>query len=167
MLYVISIGSVIILLWLALQISEERGLEKERVKRILKIKQDYVLEGYNDILENANGFGNDFYESLNSYAAKMDKLSALKQDLKPYDVYEIGSLAKNCCILGRIVIDKNLNPKFMAVAQSLISEEADIQLDAAYSSDSVRELANKCRRIKLDIDIDNYRKDRVKKAING
>lgn len=143
----------------------------EEEKRYIEHIKKYVLEGYNEILDDARSFGNEFYASLNDFATKMDKLSSeeAKADLKPYDIYNITCLYTHfrCHIVGRIVINKNLVPKFMAVAPSLNRKEEDIQLEAAYSSDDVRKLAETCRNIKMNIDIENYRKEKVKKVING
>ena len=67
--------------------------------------------------------------------------------------------------LGRIVIDKNLVPKFMASGQSNIPSQCDIELEVALTSDGVRELAEKCRKLKMDSDIEKFRKDKVKKEL--
>ena len=69
--------------------------------------------------------------------------------------------------VGRIVIDKNLNPKFLVNPISLNREEADIQLEVALPTDEVRLIAEKCKNIKMDADIDMYRKCKVKEVIDG
>ncbi len=161
---------IIIASWWLLEAWDERQKEEEREKDRIESIEKYVLDGYEEILEDAERFGNEFSASLNDFAEKMNKISSLKVDLRPYDVYAVNRLVKDnpsCLFLGRIVIDRNLNPKFMVTAPSLDRTQADIQLNVAYSTDSVKALADTCRKIKMDIDIEKYRKDKVKKAING
>ena len=93
----------------------------------------------------------------------------VKRDLKPYDVYNTKRLHNQFSglgtMLGRIVINKNLEPRFIVSAPSTIPSRADIQLEAALTIEEVKELANKCLRIKMDADIEKFRKDKVNKAI--
>ena len=106
------------------------------------------------------------------FADKMEKLSDgdVKADLKPYDVYNVKSLSeylKMGKLLGRIVINKNLEPRFMTSLPLTDAEVADIELEAALTIGEGKELADKCRKIKMDVDIESFRKDKVRKAINN
>lgn len=147
--------------------------DREKNNRLAKIKniQRHVTEGFKDIIDLAPRYGNEYYVSLMDFANKMDKMVSLKSDLKPYDAYYHKRLCENKVshmaskFLGRIVIDKNLVPKFMASGQSNIPSQCDIELEVALTSDGVRELAEKCRKLKMDSDIEKFRKDKVKKEL--
>jgi hypothetical protein len=54
----------------------------------------------------------------------------------------------------------------MVTPQSDIPSQLDIELEVALTSDGVRELAEKCRKIKMDADIEAFRKDKVEKVLN-
>jgi hypothetical protein len=149
-------------------------MDKENVerRRINGIQND-VKEELEEITEYADRFGDDFNKSLMDFANKMENLTKddVKRDLKPYDVYNTKRLHNQFSglgtMLGRIVINKNLEPRFMVSAPSTIPSRADIQLEAALTIEEVKELANKCLRIKMDADIEKFRKDKVNKAINN
>jgi hypothetical protein len=149
-------------------------MDKENVerRRINGIQND-VKEELEEITEYADRFGDDFSKSLISFADKMENLTKddIKRDLKPYDIYNTQRLHNQFSglgtMLGRIVINKNLEPRFMVSPPSTIPSRADIQLEAALTIEEVKELANKCLRIKMDADIEKFRKDKVNKAINN
>ena len=145
--------------------------EKEEKKRRIEAIQSYVISSFDELLEDAEDCGEDYYASLNDFADKMEKLSAkdIKDDLRPYDIYNVKMLSNNMRShsLGRIVIDKNLMPKFMLTPPSLYRDKCDIELDVAYTSSKVKELADKCRKVKMGIDIERFRKNKVKEIIDG
>jgi D-arabinose 1-dehydrogenase-like Zn-dependent alcohol dehydrogenase len=148
---------------------EKKEAEERRIADLKgEIKKD--LEKITDL---AYRFGDKFYVSLMDFASKMEKLTEddVKADLKPYDIYNVKHLQESFSGLGklicRIVINKNLEPRFMASSPSTIPSRIDIQLEAALTIEEVKELADVCRRIKMDVDIEAYRKDKVRKAINN
>lgn len=155
----IIIASVLLAEW------DERQKKKEYEVMRIKNIQKYVIQGFKDIEDDADRFGNDFSTSLLEFADKMDKMSSLKvrNDLRPYDIYNVKKLSNDA--LGRIVVDKNRIPKFMATAPNEYTR--DIELEAALTSDEVKELADKCRKIAMDKEIEKFRKDKVNKLING
>lgn len=172
-LYFLLISLGIILLYLAQTVLSDRNEKKEAEERRIADLQNDVKEELDGITEYADRFGDKFYDSLMDFASKMEKLSLddVKVDLKPYDTYNIKRLQESFSplgkLLGRIVINKNLEPRFMVSAPSTIPSRADIQLEAALTIDEVKELADKCRKIKMDVDIEAFRKDKVRKAINN
>lgn len=172
-LYFLLISLGIALLCLAQAELSDRNEKKEaEERRIANLKND-VKEELDGITEYADRFGDKFYDSLMDFANKMEKLylDDVKVDLKPYDIYNAKLLQESFSslgkLLGRIVINKNLEPRFMVSAPSTIPSRADIQLEAALTIDEVKELADKCRKIKMDVDIEAFRKDKVRKAINN
>ena len=172
-LYFLLISLGIILLYIAQTVLSDRNEKKEAEERRIADLQNDVKEELDGITEYADRFGDKFYDSLMDFASKMEKLSLddVKVDLKPYDTYNIKRLQESFSplgkLLGRIVINKNLEPRFMVSAPSTIPSRADIQLEAALTIDEVKELADKCRKIKMDVDIEAFRKDKVRKAINN
>jgi hypothetical protein len=172
-LYFLLISLGIILLYLAQTVLSDRNEKKEAEERRIADLQNDVKEELDGITEYADRFGDKFYDSLMDFASKMEKLCLddVKVDLKPYDTYNIKRLQESFSplgkLLGRIVINKNLEPRFMVSAPSTIPSRADIQLEAALTIDEVKELADKCRKIKMDVDIEAFRKDKVRKAINN
>jgi hypothetical protein len=151
-------------------ISDKRQDENYKRERIETIKEE-VRNGFKDIVSHACNFGDEYYTSLMDFASKMEKLTdvSVMPDLKPYDIYNIAHL-RNGKIgnkIGKIVINKNLEPKFMVTVLSTIPSRTDIQLEAALCIKEVKELAKKCRDIRMNTEIDEFRKDKVKKAING
>ena len=172
-LYFLLISLGIILLYLAQTVLSESNEKKEAEERRIADLQNDVKEELDGITEYADRFGDKFYDSLMDFASKMEKLCLddVKVDLKPYDTYNIKRLQESFSplgkLLGRIVINKNLEPRFMVSAPSTIPSRADIQLEAALTIDEVKELADKCRKIKMDVDIEAFRKDKVRKAINN
>ena len=159
----------VIIIYCLLQIWDDNYTDKMAEKTRIERIKDYVTEAFSDIEEDSDRFGYDYAKSLMDYADKMDKMSSskVKSDLKPYDVYHVKRLSENLAslALGRIVIDKDLTPRFMATA--LNDNDKDVQLSVALTSDEVRELAEKCKKIAMDKDIDNFRKDKVNNIING
>jgi hypothetical protein len=146
----------------------KKDTEKERIARI----QKYVKEDLEAITRYSTRYGDTFYDTLMDFADKMEKLSDgdVKADLKPYDVYNVKRLSEYLTmgkLLGRIVVNKNLEPRFMTSFPSTNAEVADIELEAALTIGEVKELADKCRKIKMDVDIESFRKEKVKKAINN
>jgi uncharacterized protein YpmB len=145
----------------------EKDAEKERIDKI----QKGVKDDLETISRYATRYGDKFYDVLMDFANKMEKLSDsdVMADLKPYDVYNMKSLNEYVKgvsrLLGRIVINKNLEPRFMTSYLSTNTEDADIELEAALTIGEVKELAEKCRKIKMDVDIEAFRKDKVKKAL--
>ena len=172
-LYFLLISLGIILLYIAQTVLSDRNEKKEAEERRIANLQHDVKDELNEITEYADRFGDKFYDSLMDFASKMEKLCLddVKVDLKPYDTYNIKRLQESFSplgkLLGRIVINKNLEPRFMVSAPSTIPSRADIQLEAALTIDEVKELADKCRKIKMDVDIEAFRKDKVRKAINN
>jgi len=172
-LYFLLISLGIILLYIAQTVLSDRNEKKEAEERRIADLQNDVKEELDGITEYADRFGDKFYDSLMDFASKMEKLCLddVKVDLKPYDTYNIKRLQESFSplgkLLGRIVINKNLEPRFMVSAPSTIPSRADIQLEAALTIDEVKELADKCRKIKMDVDIEAFRKDKVRKAINN
>lgn len=172
-LYFLLISLGIILLYIAQTVLSDRNEKKEAEERRIADLQNDVKEELDGITEYADRFGDKFYDSLMDFASKMEKLCLddVKVDLKPYDTYNIKRLREPFSplgkLLGRIVINKNLEPRFMVSAPSTIPSRADIQLEAALTIDEVKELADKCRKIKMDVDIEAFRKDKVRKAINN
>ena len=172
-LYFLLISLGIAFLCLAQLVLSDRNEKKEAEERRIADLQNDVKEELDGITEYADRFGDKFYDSLMDFASKMEKLCLddVKVDLKPYDTYNIKRLQESFSslgkFLGRIVINKNLEPRFMVSAPSTIPSRADIQLEAALTIDEVKELADKCRKIKMDVDIEAFRKDKVRKAINN
>ena len=172
-LYFLLISLGIAFLCLAQSVLSDRNEKKEAEERRIADLQNDVKEELDGITEYADRFGDKFYDSLMDFASKMEKLCLddVKVDLKPYDTYNIKRLQESFSplgkLLGRIVINKNLEPRFMVSAPSTIPSRADIQLEAALTIDEVKELADKCRKIKMDVDIEAFRKDKVRKAINN
>lgn len=155
------------------QIMDDKAKEKEnRLAEIERIKS-HVANEFEYMLDMAEICGDKYYKSLIDFADKMDKLSQLQSDLKPYDKYCFKKLYENTAshmaskFIGRIVIDKDLVPKFMLTAPSNMSSQLDIELKAALTSEDVRGFANKCRKAKMDADIEKFRKDKVTKALNN
>lgn len=172
MVFFILIFTMLSLFFSALIFSDRMDKEDVKRRRINGIQND-VKEELEEITEYADRFGEDFNKSLMDFANKMENLTKddVKRDLKPYDVYNTKRLHNQFSglgtMLGRIVINKNLEPRFMVSAPSTIPSRADIQLEAALTIEEVKELANKCLRIKMDADIEKFRKDKVNKAINN
>jgi hypothetical protein len=172
-LYFLLISLGIAFLCLAQSVLSDRIEKKEAEERRIADLQNDVKEELDGITEYADRFGDKFYDSLMDFASKMEKLCLddVKVDLKPYDTYNIKRLREPFSplgkLLGRMVINKNLEPRFMVSAPSTIPSRADIQLEAALTIDEVKKLADKCRKIKMDIDIEAFRKDKVRKAINN
>lgn len=160
---------LVIVMYYLLQIWDAKETEKMSEKARIKRIKDYVTEAFSEIEENSDIFGNDYSESLLDFANKMDKMSSLevRKDLRPYDIYNVKLLSKKTSshILGRIVIDKNRIPKFIASAPN--EHTRDIELEAALTSDEVRTLAEKCKKLRMDNEIEKFRKDKVNKVING
>ena len=159
---------ILVSLYFYLGSRQEKQAKKERITRI----QKHVKEDLEAITRYATRYGDTFYDTLMDFADKMEKLSDgdVKADLKPYDVYNVKRLSEYLTmgkLLGRIVVNKNLEPRFMTSLPSTDAEVADIELEAALTIGEVKELADKCRKIKMDVDIESFRKEKVKKAINN
>lgn len=172
-LYFICLGLFLALAICLLQLDDEKTLEKEREAARIKRIQSHVTEGFKDIIDLAPRCGNEYYDSLMDFANKMEKILTIKEDLKPYDTYFHKKLYEDkkthmaSKFIGRIVIDKNIVPRFMVTPQSTIPSQCDIELEVALTSDGVRQLAENCRRTKMEADMEEYRKDKVKKILNG
>lgn len=171
-LIILMLGLGIILYVCLTQYMDDKA--RERDNRLAEIERIHsrVTEDFEDIIALADKFGNEYYDGLMDFANKMDKMLEIQNDLKSYDVfyhkrlYEKSKGARSRFI-GRIIVDKNLVPKFMVTPQSAIPSQLDIELEVALTSDGVRELAEKCRKIKMDEDIEAFRKDKVEKVLNG
>lgn len=172
MVFFILIFTMLSLFFSALIFSDRMDKEDVEKRRINGLQND-IKEDLEEITEYADRFGEDFNKSLMDFANKMENLTKdnVKRDLKPYDVYNTKRLHNQFSglgtMLGRIVINKNLEPRFMVSPPSTIPSRADIQLEAALTIEEVKELANKCLRIKMDADIEKFRKDKVSNAINN
>lgn len=167
----IVLVALIALLAISLYLGDRQAKKDTEKERIIRI-QRYIKEDLEAITRYSTRYGDTFYDTLMDFADKMEKLSDgdVKADLKPYDVYNVKSLSeylKMGKLLGRIVINKNLEPRFMTSFPSADAEVADIELEAALTIGEVKELADKCRKIKMDVDIESFRKEKVKKAINN
>ena len=167
----IAVGIILlsaIILWNLAGIIDEK---KEKERRIAAL-QNQVKEDLEEVVRYSSVFGDIFYKSLMDFANKMEKLcdDDIKSDLKPYDIYNIQRLHNQFSglgrMFGRIVINKNLEPRFMVSELSTIPSRADIQLEAALTVEEVKELAHKCNKIKMDVDVERFRKDKVNKALN-
>ena len=153
---------------------DDKQAEKEQKEAEIERIKNCVIEDFKELEDYTDNYGIEFYTSLIDFAKKMEKLCEpnIKCDLHPYDTYNISKIIDNKTfkghsLLGRIVIDKALTPKFMMSCQSTIPSICDIQLEAALTANEVKELAEKCRKIKMDKDIETYRKNKVREAING
>jgi hypothetical protein len=172
-LYFLLISLGIAFLCLAQAVWSDHEEKKEAEERRIADLKGEIKEDLEKITDLAYRFGDKFYDSLMDFASKMEKLTEddVKADLKPYDIYNIKYLQESFSslgkLLGKIVINKNLEPRFMVSTPSTIPSRTDIQLEAALTIDEVKELAYKCRKIKMDVDIEAYRKDKVRKAINN
>ena len=175
MSFLIFIGTVLVISFCICigEIMDDKKREKEnRLAEIERI-QSRVTEDFKDVVVFSDRFGNEYYNGLMDFANKMDKMLEIQNDLKSYDVFYHKRLYENTAsymgskFMGRIIVDKNLVPKFMVTAQSSIPSQLDIELEVALTSDGVRELAEKCRKIKMGADIEAFRKDKVKKVLNG
>ena len=142
-LYFMLIALGISLAALSIQAWSDHVEEKEAEERRIADLQNDVKEELDGITEYADRFGDKFYDSLMDFASKMEKLCLddVKVDLKPYDTYNIKRLQESFSplgkLLGRIVINKNLEPRFMVSAPSTIPSRADIQLEAALTIDEL------------------------------
>lgn len=172
-IFLILIAALIVIYALMYKIDEkDKKEEKDRRDRErLFFIQRRVEEGIEELIEHADRYGDKLYISLTDFADKMAKLyeSDIKKDLKPYDIYNTSLLVSNKIIgigVGRIVINKNLEPRFMLVEPSLDHSQADIELELALTIDEVKELANKCKNIKMNHDIDNFRQNKVQNIIS-
>ncbi len=145
--------------------------EKDNTKRKIEDYKRVVTKGFDEIESSSKIFGEEYAKTLLEIANKMDKIvgSDIKEDIKPYDMIGRTDLNKSGRKWGMIVIDKNLNPRF--VASTLYSNDGEdvmnIQLEAALDSKGVRELAEKCRKNKLDVDIEKFRKKKIENFINN
>lgn len=172
MIFLFGVLGILVLFLSIMTISDRMDKKDVERRRINGIQND-VKEELEEITEYANRFGDDYNKSLMDFANKMENLTKddIKRDLKPYDIYNTQRLHNQLSglgtMLGRIVINKNLEPRFMVSSPSTIPSRADIQLEVALTIEEVKELANKCLRIKMDADIENFRKDKVNKAINN
>lgn len=168
----IVLVALIVLIAISFYLGNRQAKKDTEKERIIKI-QRHVKGDLETITRYATRYGDKFYDALMDFANKMEKLSDsdVRADLKPYDVYNMKSLSEHLKsmgkLLGRIVIDKNFEPRFMTSYLSTNTEEADIELEAALTIGEVKELAEKCRKIKMEVDIEAYRKEKVKKALNG
>lgn len=153
-----------------LGVLDEKKEAKENERRCI---QDQVLGKFEEVICESERFGNDYHESLLNFANMMEKLmnADVQSDLKPYDIYGTSNICKSKSplgrFLGRIVINRFLEPKFMLTAPSKIPEICDTQLEVAMSMSEVREFAEKCRNIRMNTEIETFRKNKVKEAING
>ena len=173
-IFLILIAALIVVIYALIHILDEIDKKEEKDRRdrerLFSI-QRRVEEGIEELIEYADIYGDKLYISLTEFANKMAKFyeSDIKKDLKPYDIYNRSLLIPHKIIgigLGRIVINKNLEPRFMLVEPSLDQSESDIELELALTIDEVKELANKCKNIKMNHDIDEFRQNKVQNIIN-
>lgn len=174
LIFLILIVPLIIIVYALIHILDEIDKKEEKDRedreRLFSI-QRRVDEGIEELIEHADRYGDKLYISLTDFADKMAKLceSDIKKDLKPYDIYNSSLLVSNRIIgigVGRIVINKNLEPRFMLIHPSLNQSEADIELEAALTIDEVKRLANWCKNIKMNHDIDKFRQNKVQNIIS-
>lgn len=155
-------------LYLAQAVWSDHEEKKEEEEKNLKCLQQDIKREYKSIEHTANVFGDEYAAKLLEFADKMDKISLsedIKRDLKPYDMIGRENLCKMKRKWGMIIIDKNLNPKFISSYPQASEKHKDFELDAALDSKGVRELAEKCRKAKLDYDIEKYRKNKIENFI--
>lgn len=168
-LYFMLIALGVSLAAISVQAWSDHVEEKEEKENNIKRLQQDIKREYESIEHTANVFGNEYAAKLLEFADKMDKISLsedIKRDLKPYDMMGRENLCKMKRKWGMIIIDKNLLPKFVASYLSSGSDVGkDAELEAALDSKGVRELAEKCRKVKLDYDIEKYRKHKIEKFI--
>ena len=121
-----------------------------------------VTNGFKKIEESSRIYGKEYSACLRDYAYKMNKLESeeVKKYLKPYDTYSVKYFHK---FLGRIIIDKNLVPRFMVtnISSSDIIKDTDFQLSFALTSDEVMKLAEKCDKIFMEKNDEIHRKNKV------
>jgi hypothetical protein len=169
LLYFILIVLGISLAALSIQAWSDHVEEKEEKEKNIKRLQQDIKREYESIEHAANVFGDEYAAKLTEFADKMDKITSnddIKRDLKPYDMMGRENLCKTKRKWGMIIIDKNLSPKFVATYLTSGSDIGkDVELGAALDSKGVRELAEKCRKAKLDYDIEKYRKKKIENFI--
>lgn len=168
-LYFMLIALGIALAALSVQAWSDHLEEKEEKEKNIKRLQQDIKREYESIEHTANVFGDEYAAKLTEFADKMDKITLnddIKRDLKPYDMMGRENLCKMKRKWGMIVIDKNLSPKFVATYLTSGSDIGkDVELGAALDSKGVRELAEKCRKAKLEYDIEKYRKKKIENFI--
>lgn len=167
-LYFMLIALSVILAAISVQAWSDHVEEKEEKEKNIKRLQQDIKREYESIERTANVFGDEYAAKLLEFADKMDKISSsedIKRDLKPYDMMGRENLCKMKRKWGMIIIDKNLNPKFISSYPQASEKHKDFELEAALDSKGVRELAEKCRKVKLDYDIEKYRKHKIEKFI--
>ena len=164
--FVAVIGFVLVACLIGAWDERENKKAKEFL-RIVSIKKR-ITDEFDILIKYSNKYGNEYYNGLIDFAEKMEKLekSDIKSDLRPYDTYNRAKIT-NRTLNFLIVIDKNLVPKFLAEPLNSNQEVLDIELEAGLTSTRVRELAEKCRSIKMDTDIETYRKEKVNNVINN
>jgi len=145
----------------------DRNDEKERMQHLKR----HVKREYESVERTAYSEGDEFSVTLLEFADKMDKISSneeLKEKIKPYDAFGAKRLCGVDGPYGEIIIDKNLNPKF--IVGCLIGNnnaETDAELEAALDANGVRKLALECRKIKFDFGIEKHRKQKIEELIKG
>ena len=158
----LCIGFILFVIFFTINKREEKKNEIERLQKNIK-------NGFDELLELSGRHGNELFTKLNSYSDKMDKLisSDIRKDIHQYDIYGQSILIKHhLSIVGYIVIDEDLIPKFTTLYYPYEDKhKKNIRLKAALTASQVRELAEKCRKIQMDADIEKYRKEKVEEKL--
>ena len=144
----------IILGSLIMTIYSDRQEMMDEIRYSILTKFDYFKQKSDD----------NAHEVLMEIANQMKILKGMKDDIRPYDLFEVGSFHE---ITPKIVIDKNLEPKLIPMAPSDDSETRDIELKFSLNHYEVLELAMECKKIKMEKEIEGNRLEKIKKAING
>ena len=170
-IFFIILGIILVVLVFLQYYLSERDEKRQKAKDTINSIQSEILFDLKEFEEMADMQGEKYYNDLMAFAKQMEKLKdiEIRKDLKPYDVFGRKSIGKKYGrkLFARIVIDKNLEPKFLATPHSTIPERADIQLEASLNVDQVKALAEKCRKIKMESEMENFRLKKVNEAING
>lgn len=169
MIIFLLIVFVIVLVSILLTAIEDHMVEKERKNDRIEYLKKEVTSEFESIERTSTVFGEEYATKLLEFANKMDKISSnddIKDDLKPYDRMGRENICRSKRHWGIITIDKNLKPKFMCSYFNGVDDaEKDIELEAALDSDGVRALAEKCKKTKLDCDIEKFRKHKIENFI--
>jgi len=144
----------IILGSLIMTIYNERQERMDEIRSNILTKFDYFKQKSDD----------NAHEVLMEIANQMEILKGMKDDIRPYDLFDVGTFHQ---IAPKIVIDKNLEPKLIPMFPSDDRETRDVELKFSLNHHEVVELAMECKKIKMDKEIEDNRLERIKKTING
>lgn len=144
---------------------EKRSIREQQERKISRIK-DNIKDEF-DYLEKASQWQyGEIIPGLERYADRMKKIlsdESILKNLKPYDEFYRTNIKKNSTLHGtfKIVIDKNLVPKFSPDRGSYDKQERDIELEACMNINELEEFIKKCKRLVIDKEIEDHRKKKV------